>query len=67
MSQPEPAPAPSNIPGKKTHIWMLTVITYALVIILTWFAWWSYHYFADKARREQHPGKALDPIHGTRK
>ena len=46
---------------------MLTIVTYAIVIILTYFAWWSYHYFDDKAHREQHPGKTLDPIRGTRK
>jgi hypothetical protein len=66
MPQPEPAPA-SKVPEKKMHLWLLTVVTYSLVIILTVFAWWAYHYLDEKAHREQHPGKPLDPIRGTRK
>ena len=63
----DPAPQPeTSLSGKKPHIWLLTIVTYALVVGLTVFAWWAYHYFDEKAHREQHPGKALDPLRGTR-
>jgi hypothetical protein len=47
------------------HLWVFSFITYALVIIFTLLAIWSYRYLEDKTRREQNPlqkdGEPLKP------
>ena len=49
-----PNPALESRANKKPYIWVLTVVTYALVIVSVVGAAWAYRYFLDKARREQH-------------
>ena len=38
---------------KKTHLWALTIVTYALVIALTAGAVWAYYYMDAKIRQER--------------
>lgn len=51
---PEPvSPQAPKLPQKKTHLWMLTIVTYSLVILMTIASIWAYYYMDAKVRRER--------------
>jgi hypothetical protein len=57
---PEIAPdiaqdVPKSAHRNQLHLWLFSFITYALVIVFTLLAIWSYRYLEDKTRREQNP------------